>query len=460
MFTKIKDSLKSINYKLFITLLLMGLIPTVYTTVRIFFLGQMPDSYTFSIAAQLQWVNLLYEIMQEAFILPLYFFIGKAFADSASEHNADETTQASPTNQVKTGLLIVFSIYTVLSVLIIVFAEPLIGFMQQDITVIKETATYIRLETIAAIFATLIKFVMVVLVTITRKRHLFSILGLQMILTILLDTFLISDLSVSAKLGVNGIAITNIFTNVLIFGLAIVLLHRENIIVFSKGHLSFGWAKGLAKVGGISGLESFVRNIAFMLMIVRMVNMVGEQGTFWVANNFIWGWLLLPVIQLGELVKRDCGENNRKTIQQKTLGYFALTTLFVAVWFISIPLWKPFMHNVLQLENYNDIFFLALISIGFYVLFAYNNVIDSIFYGIGKTNYMLFQSIVINVLVYGGAFILWISGIYIPTLTNIALLFAFGTGLDSILTYGIFMWMLKKERLSIFMKPQIESAGN
>lgn len=63
--------------------------------------------------------------------------------------------------------------------------------------------------------------------------------------------------------------------------------------------------KEFLKVGGISGLESFVRNIAYMLMISRMVNMVGGQGTYWVANNFIWGWLLLPVLQLGELIKRE-----------------------------------------------------------------------------------------------------------------------------------------------------------
>jgi Na+-driven multidrug efflux pump len=321
--------------------------------------------------------------------------------------------------------------------------------MQQDTAIINETVVYIRLETVAAIFATLVKFTMVVLVTVKKQKYLYFVLGLQMVLTIMLDMFLISNLGVSAKLGVNGIAITNITINILLLGLAVALLHREDVRIISKGRLSFNWVKGWAKVGGISGLESFVRNIAFVLMIVRMVNMVGEQGTFWVANNFIWGWLLLPVIQLGELVKRDCGENNREAIQQKTLGYFVLTTLFVALWFASMPLWKPFMHSVLQLENCNDIFFLVLISVGFYVLFAYNNVIDSIFYGIGKTNYMLFQSVVINAVVYGGAFIFWKTGVYTPTLTGIALMFAFGTGLDSILTYGIFAWMLKKENLSI-----------
>ena len=65
----------------------------------------------------------------------------------------------------------------------------------------------------------------------------------------------------------------------------------------------FNWVKDFIKIGGISGLESLVRNFFYMIMIIRMVNAVSEQGTYWMANNFIWGWLLLPVIQLGELLK-------------------------------------------------------------------------------------------------------------------------------------------------------------
>ena len=71
MFSKLKLSLSRINYKLFFALLVLGLAPTVYTTVRVFFLGQLPGEYAFSIAGQLSWVNLLYEILNEAIILHL-----------------------------------------------------------------------------------------------------------------------------------------------------------------------------------------------------------------------------------------------------------------------------------------------------------------------------------------------------------------------------------------------------
>lgn len=435
--TKIFKSMKRINYRLFAALLLMGLIPTIYTTVRIFLIGQIPGDWGFNIASQLSWVNLLYEILQEAIILPLFYFIGMAIKNRIELQN-----------KFRSGLLFTASLYGSLSILIVIFALPLIKFMAQDVTLINETASYIRLETIAAIFMTLVKFSIVTLVVINKDKYLYYVLGLQMILTILIDIFLVSNLSFSLELGVNGIAISNIIVNALLMVLVYFILKKENINLFSKEKISFTWIKDLSKIGGISGLESFVRNIAFMLMVVRMVNVVGEQGTFWVANNFIWGWLLLPVLQLGELVKRDCGENE-SAVKEKSLGYFGITAIIVLIWLVSIPLWKPFLRDVLQLSNYEDVHQIALISVGFYVLFAFNNVIDSIFYGIGKTKYMLFQSLVINTVFYGGLFILYATGIYQPTLILIAIMFAAGIAFDSLLTYGMFVWMLRRKQIKL-----------
>ena len=42
MLNKIITSFKNINPKLFISLLVMGLVPTIYTTLRVFWLGNLP----------------------------------------------------------------------------------------------------------------------------------------------------------------------------------------------------------------------------------------------------------------------------------------------------------------------------------------------------------------------------------------------------------------------------------
>ena len=67
MKTKISSSLKRIDHRLFIALLLMGLCPTLYTTLRTFFLGQLPGEWSYSIAGQLSWINLIYEVVYSAY---------------------------------------------------------------------------------------------------------------------------------------------------------------------------------------------------------------------------------------------------------------------------------------------------------------------------------------------------------------------------------------------------------
>ena len=147
----------------------------------------------------------------------------------------------------------------------------------------------------------------------------------------------------------------------------------------NKMKLDFDWTKEFVKIGGISGVESLVRNVAYMVIIARMVNVVGEQGTYWVANNFIWGWLLLPVLQLGELIKQEVA-SDRENIRRNSAGYFGITAVIVAAWFASIPLWKPFMADVLQFSDTDKLFELVLLLVGFYVLYAIQNVFDSTFY--------------------------------------------------------------------------------
>lgn len=150
MFPKLKLSLSRINYKLFFALLVLGLTPTVYTTVRVFFLGQLPGEYSYSIAGQLSWVNLIYEILNEAIILPLFYFVGKVKDDKAKF-----------TNCVRTGMLISFGVYAVLSAVVLMFAEPLLKLMATEASIVEASASYIRIESIANIFSILSQFALV-----------------------------------------------------------------------------------------------------------------------------------------------------------------------------------------------------------------------------------------------------------------------------------------------------------
>ena len=107
------------------------------------------------------------------------------------------------------------------------------------------------------------------------------------------------------------------------------------------------------------------------------------------------------------------------------------------------------MTYILGFADVDKLFELVLILVGFYVLFAAQNVFDSTFYGLGKTNYMLFESVVTNVIYYGIAFILYTTGAWTPTLTGIALLFGIGNAFDSVVSLAVYLHLPKKQRIRI-----------
>ena len=428
----LKRSLLNIDHKLFFALLILGLCPTVYTTARVFFLGHLPGDWAFSIAGQLSWVNLIYEVVNEAIILPLYYFLGKT--------KSDKTLFGI---RLRSGLFVTIAIYSLLAAIVVIFAKPLLVLMAADESILEASVSYIRIESIANIFSVCSQFLLIALISVNRSRYIYLFTVLRLVLSLIFDSFLVSNLSFSLKLGVNGIGYSNIIVNLLLVLMTLVLLRKEGIFLRRDGNHDTKWIKDCFKIGSISGLESFVRNLAYMVMISRMVNVVGEQGTYWVANNFIWGWLLLPVLQLGELIKKEVAED-KENVKRNTPGYFVMTLIIVAVWFISIPLWKPFMINVLQFSDVDKLFKLVLLLIGFYVLYAFQNVFDSEFYGLGRTDYMLFESVVTNTIYYGVAFILYIRGIWVPTLTGIALLFGIGNAFDSVVSFAAYSHLRKK----------------
>lgn len=429
------ESFKGFSFRLYGTLILISLLPVVYSTVRIYFLGNLPGDWGFNIASQLAWVNIFYEVVQEALILPLFYLIGKALHD-----------RGELSNRVRTGLISAFLVFLAMSILIVTFVSPLLKFMGQKQEIVAQTAQYIRLEAIALQISVLFRFISIVLIMLKRNGKLLTLLAIQMILTILSDTLLVSTLPMSLKIGVNGIAIGNIGVNLVLVIVGVIMLHRDGIDVISKEKNNFAWLKDWLRIGGLSGLESFVRNAAFTLMIIRMINMVQEQGTFWIANNFIWGWLLLPILALGELIKRNTAEDSH-SIKRTMPAYLLLTTGICILWLATMPVWNVFVQKIMNVASYQSVVNVAVISIVFYIIFAYNNIVDSIFYGLGRTDLMLYQSLIVNTVFYGGMYVAYRTGLFVPSLERIAIMFGVGMAADSMITFVMFWVLNRRNRL-------------
>lgn len=429
----IQKSFSRFNWKLYLSLLFTAIIPTIYTTIRINYLGNLPNDWGFNIASQLSWINLMLEVLIETIILPLFYCIGYTIND-----------KIKTLNRVKTGLLITFLTHLAFSVIIIVFAVPLTQLMAQNPDTVSSTASYIRIEMFGITLFSLVRFLIIVFILLNKKIHIYIILLIQMSLSILLDTFFLSNFDFSLQLGVNGIAYSNAITSIITIIYSLIAFSKEMDINFSQwlSQYNFIWIKEWWHIGKFSGLDSLIRNLFYMVFIVRMMNVIEEQGTYWVANGFIWSWLLLPIFPLSDLLKQDTSTSNLLSHKEKTYAYFSIATIITITWILTLPYWDRFIANILNATPVDVILDLLIILLPFYILFTYNTLMDSIFYGKGKTELLAIQSIITNFSVYGVAFILFQFNIFIPSLISIATLFGTGIAVDSVITFVLYRRLL------------------
>lgn len=432
----VAKSFRRFNWGLYCALLATAAFPTAYTTVRIHFLGDLPSDWGFNIASQLAWVNLALEVMQEALILPLFHCIGATIDDR------DATIRKT-----RSGMAATLALHMAFAALVLASADSLVEWMAQKRELAGETAAYIRLEMIGSVIFSLARFMGIVFVLMNLRIHLYAILGIQAALSVFCDAFFISALDFSLQLGVNGIAYSNALASMATLAYSIAVFSGKTgmtLADWAPRRGDFGWMRVWAKVGAFSGTDSLVRNSFYLLFISRMINVVEEQGVYWVANGFIWGWLLLPLLPLADLLKRDAAKTDGIDHWEKTFAYFAVAAGVCALWIATIPGWGAFISGALNAHEPEKIEGLVLLLLPFYALFCFNTLMDSVFYGKGKTELLAIQSVVTNFSVYGAAFILFRAELFSPTLTSIALLFGTGILVDSVVTFAMYRRLLSK----------------
>ncbi|MEX1662151.1 hypothetical protein AB4874_10900 [Thioclava sp. 15-R06ZXC-3] len=133
----------------------------------------------------------------------------------------------------------------------------------------------------------------IVVVALSWKCVLVALVALRAVLAVVFDSAFVGQFGFSLHLGVQGVALTNIAVGVILLIPSIAILMRAGALGIPRLGRIEGWKKDWFLVAARSGLESGVRNLAFSLMVLRLMNEVNEAGLFWVTNSFIWGWLLL-----------------------------------------------------------------------------------------------------------------------------------------------------------------------
>ena len=400
-------NLKSFRWNMWIALCALSLVPAIYQTIRTALAYVNTSASGIDIIGQMEWYDLIDETLKALLIIPLYCILNRV--------NKEDNKNFSRFAFI--ALIIVFSLYFIFNIGVFFYGTSLIKAMnpsEVNIAIIKK---YLELETIAFMIGIIPTFFNVIFVTINKAKNVYIFLIIQAILGIIGDFILIPNL------GVNGIAINNIITNSILAVAGYITLFLEKQITpswFNKGDskLIANWCK----IGLFSGLQQFIDNIVYALMISRMVNLVAESGNYWVANNFIWGWLLIPISALSEIIKSDY-EEEKNTNRS---NYLMIVAFSIITWIITIPLWKPFLRYVERIDNYQDIFSIIIKLWPFYIAYSLCIIPDSIFIEKGKTQYNVINSILVNFVYYGIWFILYITKSIQFNMLTIIMMFGFG----------------------------------
>ena len=421
--------LRTFDWKLFVSLVLLSLVPAIIQTVETFVISTNVSTADIDVIGQIEWFDLIDETIQAFLIIPLYSILNGILKND--KENFDKGV-------FKTGF-ISFILYTIFSLVVLIYSANLISYMNPNETDLELVNSYLLISTIAFMIGIIVNFVNVVFVVIGKSKNVYIFLGVKTIITIIIDFIIIP------RFGVIGVAVSNILINSILAIIGIIILYIEKFIRvswFKKTDLTM--FKKWIRVGVFSGVQQFIANIVYALMIVKMVNMVSEQGNYWIANNFVWGWLLIPVYAITEVIRKDCKDGYQELKQS---NYYLIITGIVILWLISIPLWIPFFKSIERLDNYQRIFEIVLLVFPFFIPYAYQQIPDNIFIGLGKTKYNFINTVIVNFVYYGIWYILYKTNAITFNMTTIILMFGFGM----VVSYGISILLEK-----IFLKKEIK----
>ena len=439
---KIKVAFQTFKYWFWIVIIFQNLLPSVYRTVRIYWLGEMPSDSSINIASQVQWFDCIYEVLQEGLLNPMFFLLGKSINDP---HEF--------TNKIQGCFWLVLLFYAVMSIIVLSATPDIVKSLSGDQTQLDEIVFYIRMEAVAIFINMFLFFERRILTILESIKCLWALLILETVLSIIFDLFFISDLSCSAKLGVNGIAYSKMAVYFIldIVGFVMLLCHTHKLLSCRKPN--WKWMKDYIRVGGFQIVESLLRNLSFMYMVVKITNEVGEQGTYWVANNFIWNWLLLPFSAIGEVVRTEISIDI-KNVERKTIGYVLITLIILIIEICCCPSYKFFVRDVMNSDDYNKVIDVVKWVSYAYITWVFNNIIDSTFIGSGRTDFMFYQSICIDGVYYLIRFLIYkFKDSSNLSLKYVSTMFAVGMTLDLLPAVVLYIYFLKRNKLNVLNIP-------
>ena len=408
---------------LFLSLCLLFVIPFLHQCVRTSLISDIPDTNGLGIAGHIEWFDLINETIQAFLIVPLYHLLNKVKDDPGALKR-----------RIRYSFAVSTALYTAFSIVCFALCANITQFMTGDTR--AEVISYLRLETIAFIAGHISSFAVVVFVVAGKPPYIVALTVGRAVLTILTDSFFIP------AFGVNGVACSNIVINLFAGAICFALVEQlgSRQVSVQPPANGYEWLWQWVKIGVFSGAQILLDNLIYALIVCKMVNDVAEQGNYWVANNFIWGFLLVPISALAEIIKR---ENAPDQVRK----YFKATAVIVLLWAISKPAWQPFFQYMMGIKDPEPVCHIVFILLPFYVAYAVSSIFGNLFTAAGKTAYNCAISVIVNIGYYGIMYSLYRHGVFSASIEFICYLFGFGMCVNAICGTLLFVWSQRDARL-------------
>lgn len=379
---------KKSDIKNFISLMLWTFMPSVYLLIRMNIVSV--NHVDINILGQMEWFDLIDEIITTAFITPLYYLL----KEKESKKNGF-------------SFVLSFGVYCLFTILLSLYIGSISAFMSAEYA-----EKYLLMQSVSMLIAFIGTFVILIFLIYERYDFIVFLTVAKLLALSILDYLLIpvyKDL---------GAAYSEIIVNSMIALISLYLIRKKKYVSFAVCNKEF--IRSWFQIGSFSGLQIFLDNFIYAVIVCRMVNAVCESGNYWVANNFIWGWLLVPVTCLVQIIQK----NSIEKITFRNVWKYVFVIL--SVWGITIPFWKFFICDIMAVRNDKDILHILYILVPYYLCYITAAVIDAWFVSKGRTNYLFINSVIVNILYYGVMYVLFEAGMFTLNINFIIHLFGLG----------------------------------
>lgn len=432
MIRQVRAHLLLWDWRLFTFILLFLALPGVYQLYRVHLVGNaIPDPGALAIVAQWQFINLVIEVFQEATVLAIYFFVGSRLASSALVQ----------LDRLKSVLAFIFVVSAVFAGVVFAFRGSFVEIVATPDAIQAETSDFLGITVLGTPFVLLYAASIVILQALNKRSLILGMAFLNVFVRFAFDSLFFGGYAFSLNAGVIGVAWSSILASVLLFAVAMcALLFTMGVSASALlARPTFRDIRTYVGVGSGSGLDSLVRNVAYFVMIIRIVNTIGteEIGGYYLSIQIFWSFMLVPVLAFADSAKALFANNSGQIARVRQLWRTSMIVVGVlmVIWVIFVPFWEM-VAKALNPDEATVAYATTAFAVLFipYVLFSFNTVTDSLFYGLGKTRYMAYQSIITNGTVYVIAFLLYVTGLWEPDFLSVLMLFGLGILVDSILT--------------------------